>query len=500
MTRGEGDEAVVAAVQQDIMGYPDAAPFHPHGAAPECLFAERSDRPNAAYDGVREALLALGWDAANAGTAAWNPLGHIVRPGDVVLLKPNFVTDAHPRDPDGLRYTITHGSIIRAVADYVAIAQRGRGRIVVADAPQTDSSFSRIHAATGLAALESFYRARGVDFTVCDLRAEEWRNEGGVIVERRELPGDPLGYSVVDLGRHSAFFGYHGEGRYYGADYDTAFVNAQHRDATHRYSLSNSALECDVFINLPKLKTHKKGGLTASLKNLVGINGDKNYLPHHTIGSPENGGDQFRERRARSRLEHVVAAALRWLSLALPSVGTRLLRVTRAAGTKVLGSTATVVRSGNWHGNNTVWRMTLDMNRILLFWNRSTRAVDPRGPRRRYLSIVDAIIAGEGNGPMDPDPRPFGVVIVGTNPAEVDAVAAVLMGFDPDAIPTVREAFGTSTLPIAHGRWQDITVRSNREAWARAAGEIDPEATAAFVPHFGWRGRIERSGAVSAVP
>ena len=61
-------------------------------------------------------------------------------------------------------------------------------------------------------------------------------------------------------------------------------------NGTHEYLISRSAMDADVFINLPKLKTHKKVGVTLSLKNLVGINGDKNYLPHFCIGTPAEGG------------------------------------------------------------------------------------------------------------------------------------------------------------------------------------------------------------------
>jgi hypothetical protein len=262
--------------------------------------------------------------------------------------------------------------------------------------------------------------------------------------------------------------------------------------------MANSALECDVFINLPKLKTHKKGGLTCSLKNLVGINGDKNYLPHYTVGSPRNGGDQYRDNRARWRVEHLVAAALRRLSLTVPSIGTRLLRMARTIGARLPGHGASAIRSGNWHGNDTTWRMTLDMNRVLLFWNRERRTFDGSGPPRRYLSVVDAIVAGEGNGPMDPDPRPFGVVIAGTNPAEVDAVAAILMGYDPELIPTVREAFTPHALPIATGPWRDILVCSNRAEWSGSLGAIDSASTPPFKPHHGWRGHIERASAGGA--
>ena len=52
-------------------------------------------------------------------------------------------------------------------------------------------------------------------------------------------------------------------------------------------------LEADVIINLPKLKTHQKAGITCALKNLIGINGNKEYLPHHRIGGFELGGDCY---------------------------------------------------------------------------------------------------------------------------------------------------------------------------------------------------------------
>lgn len=497
LARTSGDLAptstpCVAAVRSRTTRYASTSPFHPSKHFPESPFPERATEENPAYDLVREAFISLGWDSANLGSPGWNPLGWLVKPGNMVLLKPNLVVDKHPRDPEGLTYTITQGSLIRAVADYVAIALKGSGSIVVADAPQTDSSFADIAFNLGLRELESFFRAQGVDFSVLDLRAEEWRNAGGVIVERTTLAGDPRGYSVVDIGEHSAFYGHAGEGRYYGADYDTTFVNRQHSGRTHKYKIANTALECDVFINLPKLKTHKKGGLTCSLKNLVGINGDKNYLPHHTVGSPSEGGDQFPRKKLRSRLEHAVASRLRKLALSVPWLGTRLLRLARLVGPIVVGTNRQAVRSGNWYGNDTTWRMTLDMNRVLLFWNQAKRTVDAAGPRKRYLSVVDAIVAGEGNGPMDPDPREFGVVVVGTNPAEVDAAAAILMGFDPEAAPTIREAFRKHPLPITVGSWKDITVHSNVPGWNGRLDAIENVAAPPFRPHFGWTGRIER--------
>ena len=54
-----------------------------------------------------------------------------------------------------------------------------------------------------------------------------------------------------------------------------------------------AVLEADVIVNLPKLKTHKKAGVTCALKNLIGINGNKEYLPHHRIGGHNLGGDCY---------------------------------------------------------------------------------------------------------------------------------------------------------------------------------------------------------------
>jgi len=53
---------------------------------------------------------------------------------------------------------------------------RGRGSIVICDAPQTDSSFARLREYCGLDAM--LQRARtafsGLDIQVLDLRPEEW--------------------------------------------------------------------------------------------------------------------------------------------------------------------------------------------------------------------------------------------------------------------------------------------------------------------------------------
>jgi uncharacterized protein (DUF362 family) len=92
------------------------------------------------------------------------------------------------------------------------------------------------------------------------------------------------------LGQHSAFHEISNLCHLlYGAEYETSELRSHHHDDIHEYLISRTVIEADCVINLPKLKTHKKTGITVSMKNLVGINGNKNWLPHHREGTPAQG-------------------------------------------------------------------------------------------------------------------------------------------------------------------------------------------------------------------
>jgi hypothetical protein len=192
--------SLVAIGRARVADYPETAPFHPSTRHSELPFPEIASEPNAAYDAVRDALIAAGLDATRAGTGSWNPLGEIVRPGDTVVLKPNLVKENHPRDPRGWRYVLPHGAVIRAVADYVTLALGGRGRIWLADAPQTDSSWSAIVKVLQLDRIAEFYRSHGVEFELVDLRRQEWTPRDGVIVARRDLRWGPARVRLVRSG------------------------------------------------------------------------------------------------------------------------------------------------------------------------------------------------------------------------------------------------------------------------------------------------------------
>jgi len=475
------------------------APFHPRERYPECMFAEVSSQANHAYEAVRACFKLSGLDAEHSGSPEWNPLGELMSPGENVALKPNLVKERHPRDPKGWQYVLTNGSIIRAAADYVWKAIGRSGKIYLADAPQTDSSWQSIVSVLGLDSIRDFYKSQGLQFELIDLRQEEWKSEAGAIVSRTKLAGDPNGAIAFDLAKASEFTGHAGAGNYYGADYDAGEVNRHHSGGRHEYLIAGTVIKADVLFSLPKLKCHKKAGITVSLKNLVGVNAAKNWLPHHTEGARDHGGDEHPEPRLKHRVERKAAATLRRIAVSFPGVGSRLLQRARRAGTQVFGDTETVVRSGNWHGNDTIWRMCLDLNKVVSYGSAdgTLREAKPAN-RKRHIALVDGLIAGEGPGPMNPDPVPAGLLAFGTNAPSVDAACAWLMGFDPESLPIVRQAFLVKEFPLVDHDWRDVEVKSNVREWNAKLSEIPDDSTFHFEPHFGWKGAVERRSGVLA--
>lgn len=440
---------------------------------------------------VAACLQLAGLDSARAGTPGWNPLRGLVNPGETVLLKPNWVKADHATNPDAWPALVTHTTVVEALAKLVFQALDGRGMVIVADAPQTDSSFSLLRERLGLDAFAERFLRQGLDLRILDLRREEWLNRDGVVIERKRLPGDPAGYVAFDLGGSSEFAPHDGAGRYYGADYDTGEVNRRHQGGRHQYLLARTAIQADVVFSLPKLKTHKKTGITASLKNLVGVNGDKNWLPHHTDWSWSAKGDERPNWNWQSWIERAGARGWRNWSRITPFGSPH--RWARRGAESVFGTTDEVVRSGNWHGNDTCWRMCLDLNKLIFYGNAdgSLRPSDPSS-RRRYFVLADAIVAGSGNGPMTPVPIHCGMLLFGEHPASVDAAAATLMGFDPERIPLVRRAFCCNEYPLTEWGWRAVELVSNQAHWNRQVDSIDPDRTFHFEPHFGWKGHIER--------
>jgi uncharacterized protein (DUF362 family) len=451
---------------------------------------------NPAYAGVRAALRGLGLDASAFDTPEWNPLGELVGRGRRVVLKPNFIRHWNPIKDGTVQSVITHGSVIRAVADYAFLAVGAEGSVAIAEAPQHDCDFAQIRRIVGLDELVRFYdETVSHELEIIDLRREAVLYRDGIIVQRTALPGDPKGYRAIDLGERSF---YCGSGldpeRFRGADYDPSVTTAHHSGGRNEYLLSETVFSADLVVNLPKLKTHKKTGVTLALKNLVGINGDKNWLPHHSQGSVRAGGDEFPDDRFVDRLRsHATEGARHLLKRGF---GTHLFRFARRVETATRGNE--FVRSGNWWGNQTCWRMCLDLNRCLYYSDARGVHLDAPAPVRKVLTVIDAIVAGEGEGPLAPRDRPLGVILAATDPVALDLVAVRLMGFDERCVPKVREAMADTGLRVTRVREPSDVVVFEVPATTFAVRELGLDDVCneqQFDPHPGWRAHIER-GAV----
>jgi hypothetical protein len=194
-------------------------------------------------------------------------------------------------------------------------------------------------------------------------------------------------------------------------------------------------LDADVIINVAKLKTHCKSGVTLSLKNMIGMVYLKQCMPHHRPGPPPD-GDSFPFYPA----SHYVAARKLYRSLR------KQFQIHRFPGFRVCRNLLQKkgilinqhVEHGNWSGNDTLWRTILDLNRIAVYADK--QGVMRDHPQRRFLFFIDGIIGQEGNGPMGGDPVVTSVVFGGFNPVAVDTLAIKSMCVDPKLIPTIARA------------------------------------------------------------
>jgi uncharacterized protein (DUF362 family) len=480
-------------------------PYGPGKAMPELadLLGDvgTDEPPNHVYAAVRNALWSLGLDAENFGSADWNPLGALTPRGSRIVLKPNFIRHWNPNaDAQPGRATIesviTHGAVLRAMADYAFLAAGVEGSVAIAEAPQHDCDFEKIREIAGLGDLARFYEEKlGREFEIIDLRRESATYRDAVIVDRHPLPGDPKGYRMIDLGRRSAFedSGLDPQ-RFRGADYDPSPTADHHRDGKNEYLLSETVLSADLVVNLPKLKTHKKTGVTLALKNLVGINGDKNLLPHHCVGSVDQGGDEYPGSSwfdaTRSRGTEVGRALLK------RQAGAGLIRWARRIEDAIRGND--FIRSGNWYGNRTTWRMCVDLNRCLYYSDAKGENFEASEPIRKVLTVMDGVVAGEGDGPLAPQNIPLGSVIAATDPIALDLVALRLMGFDEQNIPKICEPMADQRLRITGVRKPEDVVVYEVDAVScdpkrRSLNEIGCKQR--FLAHRGWIGHIERQSA-----
>lgn len=487
----------VAVLKTKKAVYPKLAPYHPSEKFHEYPFEETSDEPNYAYEGVRQLFKQLGYDKENFGNKKWNPLGWLIEPEMTVVLKPNFVLSNHSEGKDTYSI-ITHPSILRAIADYCWIALKGEGKIIIADAPQYNCNWSELMNLTKLETVKGFYDSKKANtLELRDLR-NYWSRQRHFPSMKEDLPGDPQGTLRVNLGDESAVKDIKKPKQMYGAVYHRQETIANHINGNQFYELSKTIMEADVVISVPKLKVHKKVGVTMNIKGLVGINTNKNLIVHYSLGLPSEGGDQYPPNHF-TPIEEKIIRTERWMYdtfLAKQSIPLEYIhrsiywihgKLIKPFGIGV-EKKKRLLDVGNWYGNDSAWRMSVDLIKLLHFADK--KGILHNTPQRRLFSIIDGIIGGDNKGPLHPDPVRSGVLLAGENLLAVDIVGTRLIGFDPKKIKTFTFLLKEKKHNLGIKDYSDINIKSNVNDWKDCLYNKNNKYLN-YKPYPGWIGHIE---------
>ncbi len=495
------NESNVFVYHSDDIIYQKIPPFHPSNSFPEYPFKEISENKNLVYKSFRELLYLMGLDKQNFNTSIWNPFKKIISPGDTVLIKPNLVINDY-FNQDCL---ISHPSLIRAVIDYVIIALNGKGEIIIGDAPLQQCNFKKMNKETGLINILNFYKKedKGIKIHLIDFRKEKMFSKLSILtknirnLKKELLRGDPKGYKIINLREQSNLQSISLNKNYKKfrvPNYDPNIMFKTHNDIDHKYLIPNSVISADVIINIPKIKAHRKAGITACLKNSIGINGHKDWLPHHRVGSISEGGDEYPYRnKLKKMIRKIIDREDYWLinknklyiSLRIPLF---VLKGIIYYLLKILNMN--LYFEGSWYGNDTLWRTIADLNQILLYTDKKGNFTFKR--QRKRLYFCDGIIGGEKEGPLYPSPKKMGLLIGGLDPVIVDLAITELLNFDYRKIPQIKNLFKLENRKITEYQPTDLNIFSNQKYWnEKTLNQVSKKIY--FQPSRGWENFIEKT-------
>lgn len=354
-----------------------------------------------------------------------NPFEGYIKPGMRVFIKPNWVASRWRKScdhTDSLYCVITHPAVIEAVADRVAQALHGEGEIIIADNPSIDADFEELMEFTGIRKLENKYDVPCHIYDLRPLVCKDLKDYGKKDKMTPQL-GDPNGEVEINLGRKSLLHDVDSS-LFRGVFDEREETVAAHTGDTQLYTMSKSLYDSDVYISIPKLKTHQKVGATLNLKGQVGAMTRKNQLVHWRIGSPETGGDEYPNRASWERAQH-----------------------------------AAVTHRGAHPGNDTIWRMVVDLYKSLLT------------KERKYFTIIDGIMGGEGQGPFCPSSKHSNVLFGAFDFLLADIAAVRYMGLNPEKIKYLEyfinqmtEGYQCNPVFLNGELLQDFFTRSTRYA------------------------------------
>ncbi len=429
----------------------------------------------------------MNYDNENFGTEQWNPLKHLIKPGNTVLIKPNLVMDVNLLPQEGVECLYTQPGVVVPVIDYVILALQGSGKIVLGDAPMQECNFNNL-IQCGYNDIIQFYKSKNINIELVDFRELTTVVKNGIYYQSTN---ENARGQVIDLGNDSEFSTACADElkRLRVTNYDPRLMNTHHNETKHEYYISQYLLDADVVINMPKPKTHRKGGVTISLKNFVGVNVRKEFLPHHTKGVKGKSSDEYEKRSfchaLRSNLldrKNICISQKKYFSAKVLHFLIRLCSI-------VLKLKRTPNSEGSWWGNDTISRTILDLNKIVLYADKNGVICEKKA--RNVLIVADMIISGEKEGPVLPSHKPVGYIAIGENCVAFDETISTFMGFNYKKIPTLYRARNTiGNKPLTDS--DTPVVCSNEKNLHGVIGtEIPEEFRLSFIPTSGWKNHIE---------
>jgi len=392
-----------------------------------------------------------------------------IGPDKKILLKPNWVYH-NTNENDELCLT-TNPNFILAVLEFVL--QLKPTSVVIGDSPIQSCNWKMLHSSSFLHQISDLQRIKNIPIKVVDFRNEKWEQKKTLQKNCRNKSD----YILYDLTTDSLLEPLSIQNKTFRVgDYDPEETIKNHNKGTHKYLIAREAIDADIVINLPKLKTHQKAGITNGLKNYVGTIGEKAYLAHHSSNLSKSGGDCYPGNNLiRKGAEYFSEISYKYKG----NFFYYPFHYLSAIIWRLAPKSDYASLSGSWYGNDTVWRMVLDINKIISF---GTLNGEISGiPQRKTVTISDAVIAGQGEGPLRPIPHAMGMVSISDNDMLLDFVMAKIMGFDSRKIPLLKSFVNTNDI----SEFQ-IFIDGNR------INECDlNNYSIKTIPPIGWAGHIE---------
>jgi len=346
-----------------------------------------------------------------------------------ILIKPNWIK--HSVKKTDKICLCTHENFILETVK--VILKNKPSSIIIGDAPIQSCKWELLLSRNFYSTIERLSRLHSVPIVVKDYRMVTFDPENNKLEKEKNSLDN---YVLFDVGAKSYLEPITDNKKKFRVTcYDPELLAKYHNIGRHKYCIIKDIFDCDTIITLPKIKTHQKSGITNSLKILVGINGDKSYLPHHRMGPIEKGGDCY---PGYSPLRDVSELFLDKANVNIGKKKYKLYNFISIILWKLSLPNQEQTLAAGWYGNDTIWRTVFDLNLIALFGKKDGTLSDK--PQRIIYSLCDGIIGGQGDGPLNPIPLPLGIITLTNNAYLMDIIIGYIFRLSIDKIPLLREA------------------------------------------------------------